>query len=336
MNYKKSTKILKKICKAKKIVVNCHKGPDPDSIGSALSASYILKKLGKRVEIVCPSASLDERMHFLPGYADILTAFDFDSLEKKECDLLLALDSASWDMVSGKEEKPKNLEVIAIDHHLTNTKYAKTNLVDKEASSVGEMLYKVFQDWRVKIDKSTATALLAAIIGDTGIFKYTNTTPVTLKIAGELIELGAEKDKIIYSLFRSIDVSTFNFAGHVLKILEVDRKHRFVWASMDYETFEKLGKPDGAKDFVVSIFAQSAENTDFGIFVLEKQKGIYSISLRARKDGLDVSKMAVDLGGGGHAAAAGGGSALQDLDFNKAVDKVLDIARKFSKQNKKA
>ena len=53
MNYKKSKEILEKIKGSEKILVNCHRNPDPDSIGSALAMKEVLKKMGKEVEIMC-------------------------------------------------------------------------------------------------------------------------------------------------------------------------------------------------------------------------------------------------------------------------------------------
>ena len=64
MNYKESTQILKEIKKAKKILVNCHRGPDSDSVGSALAMYGVLEDMGKDVSIVCPD-EIPEDLKFL-------------------------------------------------------------------------------------------------------------------------------------------------------------------------------------------------------------------------------------------------------------------------------
>lgn len=63
--------------------------------------------------------------------------------------------------------------------------------------------------------------------------------------------------------------------------------------------------------------------------MIEEEKGTLNVSLRSRT-GLDVSRIAVDLGGGGHRYASGG--AVKGLQFNEAVEKVLEVARKYAKK----
>src|SRR3989344_2234388 len=198
MNYKESIEILEKIKNTKKILVNCHRGPDPDSIGSALAICYVLSKFDKEVNIICPSEKLYDEISYLSKYDEIQRQTDFSNFNYSEYDLFITLDSSSWDMVAGTLDVPVfSMPIVVIDHHQTNTQYGELNLVDSKSSSVGELLYKVFEDWGVDVDKDTATALLTAIIGDTGIFKYPNTSVDTFKIASDLMELGAEKDLII-------------------------------------------------------------------------------------------------------------------------------------------
>jgi phosphoesterase RecJ-like protein len=73
------------------------------------------------------------------------------------------------------------------------------------------------------------------------------------------------------------------------------------------------------------------KDTDFGIILVEKEKGVLSVNLRGRTD-FDVSKIAVKLGGGGHPAASG--AKVFEKDFDQAVLKVLEVARKVASENK--
>jgi len=100
MNYKESKEILAEIKKAETILLNCHRGPDPDSIGSALALYGALKKLGKKVVIICPSDELPRNMKFLKNYGKILKGVDFAKFDFSKFDLFIVLDSSSWGMVS--------------------------------------------------------------------------------------------------------------------------------------------------------------------------------------------------------------------------------------------
>ena len=330
MNYKESKQILEEIKKANRILLNCHRSPDPDSIGSALALSYVLELLGKLVDIICPSETLFDDVSFLKNYSSIKKDINFDTFDFNKYDLFITLDSSSWDMVSSKKELPlPKIPIIVIDHHYTNTNYGLVNLIDKNVSSTGEMLYLLFKDLEFDVDADTATALLTGIIGDTGIFKYPNTSIKVFKIAYELMKKGAKRDLIISSVYRSYDYNLIKFNGEALLHTRLDKQNKFIYSAISYEMYSDLGKPKNAKEVAADLFAQITRGTNFGFMALETEKGKLSISLRARGS-FDTSKIALALGGGGHPAASG--AKIEGLPFDKAVKKVLQVARKFAKK----
>ena len=161
MNYKKSSLILKEVKKAKKILLNCHRGPDPDSVGSVLALYYFLSQMEKDVKIICPSG-IPYRLEYLSGFENVETDVDIDSFDFSEFDLFITMDSSSWDMVTGeKGGKLPEIPIVVIDHHETNTEYGLINLVDKKKASTAEILYFIFEDWEVKINKDIAKAFKA-------------------------------------------------------------------------------------------------------------------------------------------------------------------------------
>ena len=112
MNYKESKKILAEINKAKNILLNCHKGPDPDSIGSALALFLVLKNMGKNVEIICPNP-IFTYIKFLKN-ADKIKTVNFSDFDFARYDLFITQDSGSWQIVSADENFPlPNIPIIA-------------------------------------------------------------------------------------------------------------------------------------------------------------------------------------------------------------------------------
>ncbi len=328
MNYQQSKIILKEIKQSKRILLNCHRSPDPDAFGSALAMYQVLKKMGKKVEVICPN-ELPESVKFL-AYSEKIQVVDFSTYNFLRFDLFIVLDSASWYMVSGdKDIKVPSLPLIVIDHHKTNEKFGNINLVDAKVSSVGELLYLIFKDWKVEIDRNIATALLTGIIGDTGVFRFSNTSLKTLEAAIKLLKGGADKEKIIFHLYRSMGFNTLKMWGEFLTGMKFEKKFKFVWSALPYNKFLEYGRPLQAHEGAASMFAGVVKGVDFGIIMLEKQEGKLSVSFRARTD-FDVSKIALVLGGGGHKAAAG--VIIQGLAFTKAVEKVLQTAKKFAKK----
>lgn len=331
MNYEKSVEILEEIKKANKILVNCHRSPDPDSIGSALALRRVLISMGKQVEVICPSDELFANVSYLEGYKEIQKGVDFSTFDFSKYEIFITLDSSSWDMVSGKKDfLPKGIIIITIDHHLTNKMDGDFNLVDNKVTSVGELLFLVFNDWKSEIDKEIADCLMAGIVGDTGAFRYPGSNERTFKVVGKLMGLGADKDRAIQEIYRNEPFELIKFYGEVLTRMKIDESRKFVWSAIPFGVYRKLGKPATAKESSASLFAQVVKGTEFGFVALEEKKGKLAVSFRSRT-GFDTSQIALELGGGGHIYASG--ATVEGLSFDRAVDKVLAVARKYAKRN---
>jgi len=328
-NYKEAKKILKIIKKSESILLNCHRGPDPDSIGSTLALFNVLRNMGKKVDVVCPSKELYEGVEFLDNYDLIKRNVNFFDFDFKNYDLFIILDSSSWDMVTSDIKAPRpSIPSIVVDHHYTNSRYGDINIVDEKASSTGEIIFRLFEDWRIKIDLNTANALLTAIISDTGLFRYPNQTEKTYSAFIKLLEMGANKDLIVSRLYRNNDIKLLKFWGEVLTRLKVDKENKFVYSAIPYEIYRKFGKLRNAKDSSCDLFAQSTSETDFGFFVIEEEKNEISVSFRSRNY-FDTSRIALELGGGGHKAASG--AKIHGKSFKSALNLILNVARKYTK-----
>ncbi len=330
MNYKESQNILSEVKGAGKILVNCHRGPDSDSVGSALALSKVVRAMGKEVLVVCPS-DIPEDLMFLEGSKEI-KKIDYSTFKFSEYDLFLAIDSSNYSMMSGSRDlvQPRDIPFIVMDHHLSNDEFGKINLVDKEITSTGELLYHVFEDWGVGIDASAAQCLLTGIIGDTGCFQYQNVGDRTLTVAADLIKLGANKEEIIYNIYRNISFSEVKLWGKIIEKMEIDKENRFVWSVLSILDYQNVLGIDSAKEDAANLFFPIVRDTDFGIIMEERDDSTLSVSFRARSD-FDVSAIAKEVGGGGHKAAAG--ARIEGLPFDEAVEKVLAAARKYAKKD---
>lgn len=328
MNYQESLPILEEIKKAKKILLNCHRGPDSDSVGSATAFAKVLSKMNKEATIICPSQILPE-LKFIDGANEIKTV-DFSKFKFEEFDLFIALDSSTWGMVSGSESVTKPVvQMVVVDHHSTNKGFGQLNLIDPKTTSTAELLFKMFQDWNIDINKNVAECLLTGIVGDTGAFQYQGVGKRTLEIAGELMDRGADKDKIIANIYRNIDFMEIKLWGEILKRMNLEKESRFVWAAIPLSLFKEFGEMAFVKEDAANLFFPIVRNTDFGVIMVETKENYLSVSLRSRND-FDVSKIAEEIGGGGHKAAAG--AKVENFSFEVAVKKVLEAARKYARK----
>lgn len=300
-NYPLSKPILLEIKKAKNILINIHRNPDLDSIGSVTALYQALIKMKKKVTLICPH-EIPKNFKFLKG-ADSVKTVDFKEWAGKPSpyDLFLILDSGSYDIVTGsKEIKLPNIKKIIIDHHQTNN-WEDFKLLDIEASSTAEIVYQILLDWNIMIDSKIATSIFAGIASDTVFFKYEKNATKTFQIAAELLSLGADKNKIVEQSFDSFDFDLIQLIGEFLT--KMQKGNGYIYSVLDNKTFIKFGKQRGARETVANLFARSIKGFDFGIMAVEFEKDKFAVSFRSKST--DVSVIAKKFGGGGHKNAAG-------------------------------
>lgn len=331
MKYKDSKKIFKALKKSKNILINVHRSPDSDSVGSALAFYELLTNLKKEVKVICPDELVEENI-FLP-HSEIVEKVNFEKFDFSKWDIFLILDSASWDMVTGfrQIEKP-NIKKILIDHHITSKKFGDINLIDDKVSSTSELVYILFKDWKIRFTNTISKNLLAGIIGDTGVFEYPNVTSQTMDVARHLMEKGADKDDIVVNVYRNYSFNKLKFWGEIIKRMEFDEKNRFVYSAIPFKIFKDYQKPVSSKEMAASMFCPVIKGADFGLIMIEEEEKKLSMSFRSKKD-FDVSKIAEELGGGGHKSASG--ATIRNIDFDEAVKKVLRVVEKYAQKDNK-
>jgi len=329
MNYKESKKIWELIEGSKKILLTLHASPDPDSAGSALSLYYFLKKLKKDVEVICFDNVHKNLIFIKPN--PVKSVEDISKFDFSKYDLYISTDTQQPALLTSLRLKikfPEKLNIVVIDHHPTNQKFGRINLVDSEKIATAEIIYELFKNWEIEINKKMATYILSGIIGDSGGFRFPGAGAKTFEIVAELINLGADKGAIMFRQYNNNDFGVLKYWGLILRKMKVDRKHKFTYYAISHEEYKKYADYAANSTSGTDVFMNSVVGTNFGIGMTEKKKGWLSVSLRSRT-GTDVSKIARSLGvgGGGHVFAAG---AKFKTPFNAGVEKVLLLAREMS------
>lgn len=321
MNYSQSQQILRKIKSSKNILINVHKSPDLDTVGAATAMYEVLvDQFGKKVAIVCPD-KIGSNFMFLKNADKINQQVDFSKFKWSEYDLFLILDTGSVDRVTGKKEiSLPNIPRIVVDHHKTNKIKGDIQLLDEDASATCEVLYRVFEDWKVNITSNIATSLFSGIAGDTVFFKYGEDNKKIFNICSKLISFGADKKKIVTNMFDSLDFNFAKLVGIFISEMKIE-KNRFVWAALPYLVYESHGKPRGAREEAADTFFRSIKDIEFGVAMLEQRPGELSVSFRSKEK--DISVIAEKLGGGGHKNAAG---ATLHGKFEDCVKKVIIVS----------
>jgi phosphoesterase RecJ-like protein len=331
MKRNKSYLILKAIREAKKILINVHPHADLDSISSALAFKKVIEQIDskKKILIVSPEV-IKEDFSFLGEEVKNIKVINFSSFDFSSFDLFLILDASSDDRVTGSKKifLPKSIKKIVVDHHLNNRIVADIKLINEEACATCEILFKLFSDWQIKIDRYLATLILAGMVGDTVFFRYFSDVKNQWKMVEKLLALGADFDLIKKNFF-SYSFSFVKFLGEFLRRLKIDegrvndKKTKFAWAAMSFTDYQQFGLLSTGQSFVADLFLAAIKEVDFGFLILEKEKNKLSLSFRSKEE-INVAEIAQRLGGGGHKNAAG---ATVEGEFEKMVEEILKVVK---------
>ncbi|MBI4848184.1 MAG: bifunctional oligoribonuclease/PAP phosphatase NrnA [Nitrospirae bacterium] len=302
MKTKISSKLLNVIKQNKSFILVGHINPEGDAIGSVLALALGLKQMGKKEIYTLSNDGVPEILRFLP-----LSKTIKQTPPKKEVDVLCIVDCNTLERTGFKELKAKH--TIIIDHHVPPDDAEKSELyrklsasvIDTGAAATGILIYKLLSALKVTIDKNIATNLYTALLVDTGGFRYSNTSPESLKIAYHLIQAGARPWDIAKELFESVPYKSMKLLG--LSLATLDTQDGIAWITTTADMFRETGATaEDSEDFVD--FPRKVKGIEAAVFFREDDKDVFKLSLRS-KGRISVEKIAKSFGGGGHFAAAG-------------------------------
>ena len=169
-------------------------------------------------------------------------------------------------------------------------------------SACAILIYETIKGLKVKIDSSISTPLYFALCGDTGIFRNNNTDSLTFKVAGELLDLGADVRKVYSEFFDKKTVPYLKLTSNTLLNAEINDDLGFVIMTASTEDFEKFGVSSSES---VGNLANTYLSCGYKVSAVlkEKEDGIHG-SFRSKFE-YDCSEIAKVFGGGGHKNASG-------------------------------
>lgn len=298
----------------KNIVIVGHKNPDGDAIGASLALKHYLSKKGHHATVVMPN-DYPDFLQWLPGSEN---TFRFDwqnsqsqkAIQKSEIIFLLdfnTLHRVGSDMQNTLEKYPNNF--VMIDHHQQPDDVAFM-YSDVNVCSTSQMIYQYIEmnnDLSL-IDKDIATCLYTGIMTDTGSFRFRSTTSKTHRIIADLIDKGAQNDRIHNNVYDSNSYNRLLLLGQALSNLQILPDFKTAFITLSDEEKKRFDFQKGDTEGVVN-YALSLKGIIFAaIFIEDKEQSIIKISFRS-KGTFSVNKFSRShYNGGGHDNAAGGRS----------------------------
>lgn len=305
---------------SERFVLTTHVSSDGDGIGCELALSRQLRRMGKSVHVINPTAT-QERYAFLyePGeirhYEPSLDAVILAA------DVILVLDINRWDRLGPMTElvRASRAVKVCIDHHPAPEYFGPADISEPRASATGVLVYDLIRHLAGDVPLDAVDPLYVAIMTDTGSFRFANTNHESMSIATDLVARGAKPDILYRAVYETSSPGRMRLLGEVLTSLTYELDGRFVHFSITRKALETCGvdreESEGFTDIV-----RGVEGSVVVVSFVELDADRTKVSLRSKGTTVDVSELARAFGGGGHANASG-----------IVLDRPLDVARRVIK-----
>ena len=286
------------------VAISGHTDPDGDALGSVLALMGIIESRWPQTRVQ-PLLANDRPVmttyRFLPGSERFVPAAAYDEVP----DLFISVDTPMperlCDAQAVFERAPRT---VAFDHHPTMEPFAQINCLRASAASVGDIMYDFMVYLGVEPTEAMATAVLTAVLTDTGRFQYQNTDAHALQVAAAMVAAGASCAEISENVYQSYSLAALKLRERALEHLACDPQGLVAYSYVTQDDLTSLGTTAEDCDSLIDA-PRSVRGAKGCLFIREQPNGSVRGSVRSKVDWLDVSAVAQRFGGGGHRAAAG-------------------------------
>lgn len=281
------------LSKKNNILILMHKSPDGDAIGCGYALCMALRSIGKKAQTICSDP--------IPAKYSYLT--DGFEVQEFEPEFIVSVDLAAPQLFGEKLEKYTDSVDLCIDHHGSNTGFAKYSHVDPAAAACAEIIARLIGIMGIEIKGLIADAIFTGVATDTGCFKYQNTSADSYRIAAEMIEKGARGFMINRLMFDTKSRTQLEMEKRALDSMDYYLDGKIAVITITTEIMASTGAEESDTEYITSLPRQM-EGVMVGITIKQKAEKLCRISVRA-SDGVNASEICSMFGGGGHMGAAG-------------------------------
>ncbi len=314
---------LKALTASAKVVLTTHVRSDTDGIGSEIALHRWLSRTGHEVR-VRNAEGLPRRLAFLDPDGAV-QAFSPEDEAFVEQATVVVLD------VSERERLGPMAPLVArhpgtticIDHHVNvDRRFATIDVIEAAAPATGVLVSEMLQEAGVKLDGVIASALYATIVADTGSFRFSNTTSDLLRLAGDLVDAGADPQTIHRGVLGTYTRGQLKLLSRTVEGTAFECDGRLAWFAASQAMLDEAGASEADAEGLVE-YLRLVEGVRAAIYLVEARGGGVKVSFRSEAP-IDVNGLATTWGGGGHRHASG---AFLRLPFDQAVREVVERAK---------
>lgn len=302
----------------------CHVRPDCDALGSELAMAGILAALGKDVLPVNDFA-IPPTLTFLDPQRQVKQlGKDVTAEQLADREVIVVLDTSAWIQLGKMADvirRSKAIKVV-LDHHVSGDDLGAELFKDTGAEATGRLVVEAADALGVRLTPGIAQPAFAALATDTGWFRFASTSAETLRLAGRLVDAGAQPDLLYKQLYEHDSLARLQLIGRTLARTRAELDGRLVHTWIERSDFQATGALGSDTEDIVNM-TLTVSGSEVAVILVEQASGQFKLSLRSRSD-VDCSRLAEGFQGGGHKAAAG---ATLDGPLQAAQTRVLEAVR---------
>lgn len=287
--------IVEAVKAAKNILIIGHQRPDGDCIGAGLALRRVCLRHGKHCDFVFDSP--------VPAHFSFLD--DFSALGDNASgsyDLVVCVDCAD-NFRAGKFQSyiAKANDSWNIDHHKSNNRFARNNIVVPDASSTCEVLFDLLNP-SGEIDDETAALLYMGLSTDTGHFMHSNTNAHVFEVATELARHAINPNEIARNLYKNTTYEKVKLIAKAIDSIRFFADEKICVITVLQKDLSECGCVLADTEGLID-YGMMLATVEVAICISEQNGTMYKVSYRSKKT--DVAQAAAVFGGGGHKLAAG-------------------------------
>lgn len=309
---------------ARRAVLTTHLNADGDGAGAEAAVASWLSANGAEVWIINPTPFPDQYRFLLENEDWIVPAGSPKARDVCDsADLAIILDTGEVPRIGRVRDLVRDLPAVVVDHHQPGEQsIGGVSCRDPDACATGELVYDIVTAANGPWTDHVALGIYVGILTDTGMFRFTNTTPRCHQIAAEMIERGVNPETTYEHVYGAAPLRKYRLLERALQTLDSDEEAGITWMTVPTEAYEELDATPEDLEGMVDI-PRGIDGTQVGLLFRRASTGDIKVSFRSNGP-VDVNQLARKFGGGGHVKASG---AMVPGPIDEAIEKVLTATR---------
>ena len=274
------------------VLLLTHVRPDGDTIGSAAALCRALRDCGQTAYLLPnPEITATYAPYAAPYWAP----------EGWQAEHIVSVDIADASLLPENAQSYRDRIELAIDHHPSQTFFARNTCLEADSAACGEIVYEIIQHLTA-LTADIALPLYVAVSTDCGGFQYGNTTARTHRIAAALMDV-VDVAAVNKTLFRTKSRVRLAMESRMVADMKLFDRQRVVIMEIPLSLRQEMQATDADIE-ELSALPALVEGTDCGVTLRELRPGTVKVSVRTGPR-VDACALCRILGGGGHHAASG-------------------------------